>query len=61
MSASLLTVMLRLLSPVNPWQSSGWDYLLSLLRVQIQSLVGELRFHKPHSATKKKKRLIRIS
>ena len=36
-----------------PWLSSG-------LRVQIQSLVGELRFHKPHGTIKKKKEKTRV-
>ena len=36
-----------------PWLSSG-------LRVQIQSLVGELRFHKPHGTIKKKKEKKRV-
>ena len=29
-----------------PWQSSVEDYVISLLRVWVQSLVGELRSHK---------------
>ena len=29
--------------------------MLSLLRAQVQSLIGELRFHKPHGMAKKKK------
>ena len=36
--------------------SSVVSIVLSLLRVQVQSLVGELRSHKPHSVAKKKKR-----
>ena len=28
-----------------PWQSSGQDSALSLLRAQVRSLVGELRSH----------------
>ena len=35
-----------------PWWSSGWDSLLSPLRAQVQSLVGELR--SCHSQKKKK-------
>ena len=38
-----------------PWRSSGQDSALSLLRAQVQSLVGELRSHKPCSTAKKKK------
>ena len=30
--------------------------VLSLLRVRVQSLVRELRYHKPHGAAKKKKK-----
>ena len=37
-----------------PWWSSGQNSVLSLLRAQAQSLDGELRSHKPRSATKKK-------
>ena len=32
----------------------GWDFVLSLLRVQVQSLVRELRPCKLHGVTKKK-------
>ena len=37
-----------------PWRSIGWDSVLSQPRTQVQSLVGELRSHKPYSAAKKK-------
>ena len=33
----------------------AWDFVLSLLRVQVQSLVRELRPCKLHGVTKKKK------
>ena len=36
-----------------PWQSSGWDSALSLLRALVQSLVRELGSHKMHGTTKK--------
>ena len=39
-----------------PWQSSDWDSALSLLRARVQSLVGEIRSHKLHSAAKKTKK-----
>lgn len=35
------------------WWSSGWDFILSLPRVQAQSLVRELRSHKLCGTTKK--------
>ena len=38
-----------------PWWSMGWDSVLSLLRVQVQSLVRELRSCKLHSVAKRKK------
>ena len=38
-----------------PWWSSGYDSVLSMKRVPVQSLVRELRFCKPHSTAKKKK------
>ena len=31
-----------------PWLSSHQDFMLSLLRAKVWSLVGELRSHKPH-------------
>ena len=37
-----------------PWRSSGKDSAFSLLRVQVQSLVRELRSHKPCSVAKKR-------
>lgn len=37
-----------------PWRSIGWDSVLSQPRTQVQSLVGELRSHKPYNAAKKK-------
>ena len=41
-----------------PWWSSGWQAALSLLRVQVQSAVGELRSHNAqHTAKKNKKDL----
>ena len=39
-----------------PWKSSGEDSALSLPRVQAQSLVGELRFHRPLSLAGKQKK-----
>ena len=33
-----------------PWRSRGQDPALSLLRMRVQSLVGELRSHKPWGA-----------
>ena len=45
-----------------PWRSSGWDYALSLLRAWVQSLVGELRSHKPFGgAIKKRKKWKKMS
>ena len=41
-----------------PWWSSGSDSKLPLLRAQLQSLVGELKSHKPRGAAKKKIREI---
>ena len=38
-----------------PWQSSGWESALSLPRAWVQSLVGELKSHKPRSTAKKEK------
>ena len=40
-----------------PWWFSGWESLLSLLRSQVQSVVGELRSCKLHSTAKKNGRL----
>ena len=40
-----------------PWQSSGQDSMLSLLKAWVQSLVRELRSHKPCSKVKKKKKI----
>ena len=37
-----------------PWQFSGQDSGLSLLKAQIESLVGEPRSHKPHRTAKSK-------
>ena len=39
-----------------PWMSRGYDSTLSLLRTQVQSLVEELRSHKPRDMAKKKKK-----
>ena len=39
-----------------PWQSSGEDSMLSLLRAWVQSRVGELKCHNLHSTAKTKKR-----
>ena len=39
-----------------PWQSSGWDLVLSLPGSRFSSLVGELRSHKLLSCQKKKKK-----
>ena len=39
-----------------PWQSSGEDSVLPLLEAQVQSLVGELRLHKPCVKAKKEKK-----
>ena len=39
-----------------PWQSSGYDLLLSLLLAWVQSLVRKLRSHKPYSVAKKKEK-----
>ena len=36
-----------------PWQSSGWDSALPLLRAWVQFLVRELRSHKPQVKDKK--------
>ena len=36
-----------------PWRSSGKDSALSLPRVRVQSLVRELKSHKPRSEAKK--------
>lgn len=38
------------------WQSSGQDCVLSLLRVQVQSLVEELRSQKLCGSLKKRKK-----
>ena len=38
-----------------PWQSSSQDSVLPTPGTQFQSLVGELRFHKPGSEAKQKK------
>ena len=35
-----------------PWQSSGQDSTLSLQRARVQSLVGELKSHKPCDVAK---------
>ena len=40
-----------------PWWSRGKDLALSLLRVQVQALMGELRSHEPRDVAKKKKEL----
>ena len=40
-----------------PWQTSGWDSVLSLPRAMIQSLAGELRSHKPPMVLPKKKKI----
>ena len=37
--------------------ASGYDSALPLLRVWVQSLLGELRFHQPHGVAKKTKQL----
>ena len=39
-----------------PWWSIGQDYLLSLLRVWVQSLIWELRSYMQHGMAKKKKK-----
>ena len=39
-----------------PWRSSGWDPVLLLPRAQVQSLVGELRSHKPRGTAQKEKK-----
>ena len=39
-----------------PWRPSGQDSRLSLPKVQVHSLVGELRFCKPCGMAKKKKK-----
>ena len=41
-----------------PWQSSGSDSRLLLLRAQVRSLVGELRSHKLHSVAKKRDQIV---
>lgn len=38
-----------------PWRSSGWKSALPLPRVSVQSLVRELRAHKPCSMAKTEK------
>ena len=43
-----------------PWQSSGEDSVLPTQGVQVQSLVQELRSHRPHGAAKKKKKVVII-
>ena len=40
-----------------PSWSHGWDSALSLLRASVPSLVGELRFYKPHGVAKKQTKL----
>ena len=35
-----------------PWWSSGYDFMLPLQGAQVQSLVGELRFHNLLSTAK---------
>ena len=40
-----------------PWWSSGQDSSLSLPRVRVQSLVGELRSREPRGQKKKKKKI----
>ena len=42
------------------WQSSGLDSVLSLLRAQVQSLARELRSHKPHGVSKKRKKKVEV-
>ena len=37
-----------------PWQSSGWDSVLSRPRARVRSLVGELRCCEPRGAAKNK-------
>ena len=37
-----------------PWLSSGYDSVLPLVGIQVQSLVRELRSRKLHSTAKKK-------
>ena len=44
---------IKILLQGTPWQFSGWDLALSLLRVRVQSLVGELRSQKPSNASQK--------
>ena len=44
---------------VIPWQSSSYNSAL-LKAVWVQSLVGELRTHKPHSVAKKKKSYVNM-
>ena len=44
-----------------PWWSSGWDSVLRLPRARVQSLVGELGSHKPHSVAKKKIKINKIN
>ena len=39
-----------------PWWSSGQDFTPSLLRMWVQSLVRDLRSHKPYGVVKKKKK-----
>ena len=39
-----------------PWHSSGEDSALSLMGAWVQSLVSKVRFYKPHSMAKKKKK-----
>ena len=34
------------------WQSSGWDFVVSLPEAWVQSLFGELRSYKPHGVAK---------
>ena len=39
-----------------PWWSSGYNSVLSLPRAWVQSLVRELKSHKPRGAAKKRKK-----
>ena len=37
-----------------PWLSNDLDFVFSRLRAVVQSLIGNLRFHKLHSVVKKR-------
>ena len=53
---TLISSVLELKFQGIPWWSSDWYFVLSLLSVQVQSQIRELRSHKLHCAAKREKR-----